>query len=53
MLCSDLEWIKVALKTVLEKYIGLDCPACLGSWSQELGGQWERRKMGTECSLHS
>lgn len=53
MLCSHLEWIKVALKMVLEKYIDLDCPACLGGWSQELGGQWEGRRMRTECSLHS
>lgn len=44
MLCSHPEWVEVALKMVLEKYIDLDCPACLGSWSQELGGEWEDDK---------
>lgn len=40
MLCSHLEWVEVALKMILEKYIDLHCPACFGSWSQELGGEW-------------
>lgn len=51
MLRSCLKWVKVALKMVLEKYIDLHCPACLGSWSQELGGEWEGRKIRTECCL--